>query len=217
LRIYHDWEFLENGATNSVKPISVGMVTEDGHELYCEFFQAPWSDIYKHEWLKANVVPALHPGINAAIVAGVGNGIVKSNIAICNKVYNFLRDAFNRDPNNLISLWGWYSSYDHVCLGQLFGSMIELPDIIPMWTNDIKQEVMRLGNPLIPNMRLPGETVHNALDDARAEKRMHEWLINYENVDSFDSEPIWEIMGFESKQEMRKFEERSDFPGWDAL
>jgi len=27
----------------------------------------------------------------------------------------------------------------------------------------------------------------------------------------------WEILGFSSEQEMKDFENRSDFPGWDAL
>jgi hypothetical protein len=238
MRIWHDWEFIEDGYEKTIQPISVGMVTEDGQELYLEFFQAPWTRIYNHEWLRANVIPALAPGHNAALVSGVGNGIMKSNVGIRSKVHDFLLDAVNRSSEERIELWGWYSAYDHVCLAQLFGRMIDLPEFVPMWTNDLKQEVMRMGNPRIPSMRKPGEIVHNALDDARAEKRMSEWLDNYQSpkanvkvtnssrvqigngntqVNSYLTTPSWKTMGFKSKEDMTKFEARTDFPGWDAL
>lgn len=177
MRLYHDWEFLEQ--ENSIYPISVGMVTEDGEELYYEFIQAPIGKIYRHEWLKANVLPALSPGHNAAMVSGEGNDIVKSTLTIRIKVYDFLEAASQRSEGKL-ELWGWYSAYDHVCLGQLFGAVINLPDFVPMWTNDLKQEAERLGNPRIPNLRNSDEVLHNALDDARVEKRMGDWLRSYE-------------------------------------
>jgi hypothetical protein len=178
LRVYHDWEFLEDGVTNTVKPISVGMVTEDGDELYYEFVDAPWNDILKHSWLPHNVLPALHKGWNTAIVTGEGNRVMASTLYIRTKVHDFLAKASIKGP---LSLWGWYSSYDHVCLGQLFGSMVDLPSIVPMWTNDIRQEAHRLGEVRIPDMRRGSEKPHNALDDARAEARMHQWLMAYEN------------------------------------
>ncbi len=181
MKVWHDWEFLE--IENSVFPISVGMVREDGAVLYYEFIDAPWGKILAHDWLKANVIPALSADHNKAIVTGTGNSTVKSTLSIRMKIYDFLHKADQLDPGNL-ELWGWYSAYDHVCLGQLFGAMVNLPDFVPMWTNDIRQEVHRLGNPRIPDMRRPDEVVHNALDDARAERRMHQWLIDFEYVSS---------------------------------
>lgn len=179
MRIYHDWEFLEEGHGKPIHPISVGMVREDGEELYLEFANAPWTAIYKHEWLKANVVPHLDKESHAAIIRGATTDVMKSRLGVLRKVSEFLEDAYKADKVNPIELWGWYSSYDHVCLGQLFGKMIHLPDHVPMWTNDLRQEARRLGV-RIPNMRLEGEVAHNALDDARAEMRMHEWLMAYE-------------------------------------
>lgn len=177
MKIWHDWEFLEEG--NSIYPISVGMVREDGAELYYEFLQAPWESIYKHSWLKDNVLPVLHKGWNTAIVTGEGNSVMASTLYIRGKVREFLHEASQISP---IELWGWYSSYDHVCLAKLFGRMVDMPNFIPMWTNDMKQEVMRLGNPSIPGMRRGSEKAHNALDDARAESRMHLWITGYKNA-----------------------------------
>jgi 3'-5' exoribonuclease-like protein len=174
LKVYHDWEFLEAG--NSVHPLSVGMVTEDGDELYYEFIDAPWDRVYKHQWLMANVMPEFSKGHNTALVIGRSNDIVKSTLAIRLRIYDFLAAAANKSP---LELWGWYSSYDHVCLGQLFGSMIKLPSFVPMYTNDIKQEADRL-NVKIPDLRSSNEPVHHALADARVESKMHKWLMNYE-------------------------------------
>jgi hypothetical protein len=166
MRVYHDWEFLETG--NSVYPISVGMVREDGQDLYWEFSDAPWELIHKHEWLMHNVVPILDLHYNG-----------KNTEGIRAEVKTFLKTAA-ADDNGKLELWGWYSGYDHVCLGQLFGAMVNFPSYVPMWTNDLRQEVHRLGNPDIPDLREPGEIVHHAYDDAVAEMRMHQWLIRYE-------------------------------------
>lgn len=61
-------------------------------------------------------------------------------------------------------LWAWYASYDHVALVQLFGRLSDMPAGIPMWTNDLRQECGRLGNPSLPEQP---EGEHNALADAR--------------------------------------------------
>lgn len=177
MKVFHDWEFLEEN--NSVYPISVGMVREDGAELYYEFIEAPWGKIVKHDWLMANVLPALSVGHRAAIVSGEGTEIVKSTLAIRIKVYDFLAEAAQ---TSALELWGWYSAYDHVCLAQLFGRMVDLPEFVPMWTNDIRQELHSRNTKVrIPDLREPGEIVHNALDDARAELRMYNWLADFKD------------------------------------
>lgn len=167
MRVYHDWEFLETG--NSVYPISVGMIREDGKSLYYEFLDAPWDKVEGHPWLLHNVVPLLNLEEHG-----------KTTQAIRAEVKTFLNAASAHNNEGKLELWGWYSAYDHVCLGQLFRAMVNLPRYVPMYTNDIRQEVHRLGNPRIPDLRKFNENVHHALDDAVAEMRMHRWLINYE-------------------------------------
>src|ERR1044072_3289581 len=148
MKVWHDWEFLETG--NSVYPISVGMVREDGKELYLEFADAPWDKIMAHGWLRDNVVPLLNCYSDGSLVILRGTETFKNRLGVFTKVYEFLREANEHGP---LELWGWYSAYDHVCLGQLFGAMVNLPSFVPMWTNDIRQEVHRLGNPRIPDFR----------------------------------------------------------------
>lgn len=177
MKIWHDWEFLEDGIT--VQPISVGMVREDGAELYYEFINAPLTDVLQRAWLKENVVPHLSAGWQSAMLIQESNAVVKSKLAIRNKVYDFLLEAWKADRENGIELWGWYSAYDHLCLAQLFGRMIDLPDWCPMWTNDVRQEFHRLGNPSYPRQT---EGLHNALADAKFLKTKHEWLMNLERT-----------------------------------
>ncbi|MFN3005118.1 3'-5' exoribonuclease domain-containing protein [Mycolicibacterium wolinskyi] len=65
-----------------------------------------------------------------------------------------------------LELWAYYAAYDHVALAQLWGRMIHLPNGIPMWTNDLQQEMVRLG---IDDDEIPRAEgyEHHALDDAR--------------------------------------------------
>ncbi len=64
MKIYFDAEFLEDGKT--IDLISIGMVREDGEELYCINKDCDWKRIYNDEWLYKNVVPHLDkPGTEA--------------------------------------------------------------------------------------------------------------------------------------------------------
>jgi hypothetical protein len=51
--------------------------------------------------------------------------------------------------------------------------MVNLPEGVPMYTHDLKQECDRLGNPSMPEQT---EGQHNALADARHVKVMAEFL-----------------------------------------
>ena len=163
MRYFYDCEFIDDGVT--VDLISIGIVAENGDDYYSINCDAPWRRIAKHQWLVDNVVNSL-PRIEGTTWSKLTNPLsidfdhpsVQSKSAIANQVKNFLlRDE---DPE----LWAWYAAYDHVCLAQLWGPMSNLPAGIPKWTNDLKQECVRQGNPALP-VQAVGE--HNALDDAR--------------------------------------------------
>lgn len=174
--VYYDCEFLEDGKT--IELISIGMAADDGREYYAVCSDAPWDEIRKSDWLVRNVLPSLpvtsRRSLDAYLATGansypkplidfvgpdLGNTQVKPRQVIANEVRDFI--LATPDPQ----LWAWYGAYDHVVLCQLWGRMISLPEGIPMWTNDLKQEAERLGNPELSP--LPGVTEHNALSDAR--------------------------------------------------
>jgi hypothetical protein len=167
MRYFYDTEFLENGKT--IELISIGIVAEDGRELYLVNRDAPWRKIRKHEWLMANVVPKLPQPHGDWInhmpkrwLIDFNSPYVRSRAAIAEAVERFLLgDQLDRTD---LELWADYGAYDHVVLCQLFGPMVALPPGIPMFTNDFQQALRRAGNPPLLRQVAGG---HNALEDAR--------------------------------------------------
>ncbi len=175
MKVFYDTEFLEDGSTQPIELISIGMVAEDGRELYLVNRDAPWRRIRKHEWLMENVVSQLPQPHGDWILhmpkawpCDFHNPAVRRRPAIADAVREFLQAT----PN--LELWAWYGAYDHVVLAQIFGRMIDLPPGVPMWTNDLRQEMHRLGDPAGGPMQECG--LHNALEDARHLKRRADWL-----------------------------------------
>lgn len=166
----YDWEFLEDGVR--IEPISIGMVADDGRTYYAVnglLAARGWKGwrfrrrVRKHKWLMENVVPNLpqpHGDWNLHMPKSW--------------LFNYLDPAVKP-----VHLWANYSAYDHVCLAQLWGRMIDLPEGVPMFTNDIQQERVRLG---IPWDALPKQESgeHNALADARHNQTVRHWLAEQE-------------------------------------
>lgn len=172
MRFHYDWEFKENGVT--IEPISLGMVADNGKELYMiyrpavrafderEYFgQFDTTDL----WLKDNV-------FNHLPWRDVEDFGYEAKEEMGRAVYNFICD--NTPYSEIPELWGYFASYDHVCLSQLFGRMIDLPAPMPMFTN----ELMTIGRtatgfrakPPRPNS-LPE---HHSLMDAKYQKLIFE-------------------------------------------
>lgn len=137
MKFWFDTEFIEDGRT--IDLISIGIVAEDGRELYVESNEFDTSDA--SDWVRANVFPHLN-----------WTGVPKSEIA--KQVLEFI------GPDKP-EFWAYYADYDWVVLCQLFGRMIDLPEGWPMYCRDLKQ--------LAGDMRLPeqGKGEHHALADAR--------------------------------------------------
>jgi len=172
MRIYYDCEFLEDGRT--IDLISIGLVAEDGREYYAVNRDMPVRRIRKHTWLMENVVPSLPHGhgdrrntIPRRWLFDYADPCVYTRRQIASGVRRFIQKTSDAQ------LWAWYGAYDHVVLCQLWGSMIDLPEGVPMWTNDLKQEAQRLGNPEVPKQEA-GE--HDALADARHNRAIAEFL-----------------------------------------
>lgn len=165
MKVFYDCEFIEDGRT--IDLISIGMVCDDGREYYAVNSQAPWARIKRHPWLMANVVPHLPKAYGdarnhqpKAWLCNLDDPAVKKRYMIANEVADFLLR-----PNEGVELWGYFPAYDHVVLAQLFGTMMQLPKGVPMWTNCVQQEAYRLG--LDACLPVQTGTAHNALDDAR--------------------------------------------------
>jgi hypothetical protein len=172
-RIYYDCEFVEDGAT--IDLVSIGMVAEDGRELYAVSSEFNTGNLLRNPWLVENVWPSLPlkqhpPGFKCRCRHGhldTDHPDVRPRAQIARAIAEFILGT----PD--VELWAWYGAYDHVVLCQLWGAMVNLPEGVPMYTHDLKQECDRLGNPSMPEQT---EGQHNALADARHVKVMAEFL-----------------------------------------
>jgi hypothetical protein len=171
MRIFYDTEFIDDGTT--IDLVSIGMVAEDGRELYAVSSEFDQANLHANPWLVDNVWPSLptfkHNGEGRMIRCHCNHGkghldlddpTVRTRGQIARMVAAFI--LATPDPQ----LWAYYSAYDHVAYAQLFGPMSQLPDGLPMQTDDIVTEAKRLG--LTPS-DLPEQPdgLHNALADAR--------------------------------------------------
>lgn len=188
--IDYDLEFLEDGHT--IELISIGMVCDDGREYYAVNSDADWDRVKKHDWLLRNVWPHLplrghksglvtvggkvETRLTEPGVVDTSNTQVKPRWVIANEARDFIQ-ATGAD----VELWADYGAYDHVCLVQLWGTMMRLPKGIPMFTNDIQQEARRLGFTWdqLPQQE-SGE--HNALADARHNQVKRRWIAEQEAI-----------------------------------
>ncbi len=108
MRFFYDCEF---GVTApAVTLLSVGVVAEDGRELYAVLND--WDPLEVHPWVRENVLPQLPPA-----------STWKPRAQVREELLAFLGDD--------AVLWAWYGAYDHVALCQLWGAMPELPRARP--------------------------------------------------------------------------------------
>lgn len=165
MRYWYDTEFYEDG--ERIHLISIGIVCQDGRTFYRENDDFDWSIVPAGHWIWENVYPHLDFG-----------RLPKKYIA------EQLRDFITMHGQEFSNeLWGYYSAYDHVILAQLFGRMVDMPEGVPWFTRDIKQEQERISDLYYKHgLLLPKHTSteHHALADAKWTKEAHEFLIRME-------------------------------------
>lgn len=184
MKVWYDTEFWERGPGHPIVPISIGLVAEDGREFYGINADAPIDAIAnEHPWLRENVLNQLpidwadppeggdedrhYPRWldDVELEEHEDGKHLWTHGGLQTQVTQFLRYT----PE--LELWGWYSSYDHLLLAQLVGgTMAQLPPWMPMWTNDLRQEVHLYGNPRLPTQ---AHGAHHALDDAKHLRYQH--------------------------------------------
>lgn len=155
MRIWFDTEFYEDGRT--IELISIGLVREDGAELYLESEHAE-SLAASTEWLSANVLPHIR------------------NDAVARRSRPEMRDEIRRFASERPEFWAYFADYDWVVLCQLFGRMIDLPKGWPMYCRDLKQLADERDTTL-PVFRDSSRPAHNALADALECRDRHLWLL----------------------------------------
>lgn len=173
MRYYYDTEFKEDGKT--IDLISIGIVAEDGREYYAVSSEFDTRRVAADNWLMANVMSSIdHKQFVVADYEGkplvrdiyVDDDSVRSRNKIAQDILDFT-------AGTEVEWWNWYGAYDHVALCQLFGKMIDLPNGMPMYSNDIKQLHKLAGFCKMPQQP---EGLHNALADAKFNVVRYDYL-----------------------------------------
>ncbi|SMG18875.1 protein of unknown function [Rhodococcus rhodochrous J3] len=147
VRYFYDCEFIEDGRT--IELVSIGVACEDGREFYA--VSTEFDPTRAGAWVRRNVLPKLPPPAHPAW---------KSRSRIRDDLLKFLVPR----PGIRPELWAWIGAYDHVVLVQLWGTMPELPDVLPRFTRELRQYWEDSGSPPLPPA--PDDN-HDALADAR--------------------------------------------------
>jgi len=189
VRYWFDCEFLDDG--ERIDLISIGLVAEDGRELYACNLDAQlhrchrkpdgsWGD----SWMRENVLSKL---------PGYADPAWMYKRQIRTAVLDFMLASRDRgewassdvDPKRPTidgkkpEIWAYYADYDWVAFCQLFGRMIDLPPQFPRYCLDLKQLSVSSGSPEHP-AKPPG--AHNALEDARWNRSLYEFLTVYRST-----------------------------------
>lgn len=160
-----DFEFFDEG--NVTIPISIGMVhVATGDSYYAVVGDIPAVDIYvKHEFLREAVWPLLPTGPDKVLLDW-DHPDVKAREDIAEELRDFVYDHSVRLMTGQVRLWAWYAAWDMVCLGRLFGGMLNIPSPLPQFPHDLKVAYDASG---LTRADLPVQdpaTEHHALHDS---------------------------------------------------
>lgn len=152
MRYFFDWEFHEH-KDGTIDPISLGMVSEDGRDLYLEM-QFDEEAARAEPFLRENVLPLLSWRAEDRLTVAQARAAVE----------DFCRPTMAIPRGGKPEFWGWFAATDWVLLYRLWGRMIDLPQWMPHCVMDVRQWWQHMGYPSCrPNKP---ETAHNALADA---------------------------------------------------
>jgi hypothetical protein len=166
VKYFVDTEFYEDGKT--IDLISLGVVAEDGRELYLCNREAQLHRV--NDWVRANVLPQLPPYGDPAWVSRME--MADQLMAFTgHNIPSQLAPAHDPTP---IQFLAYYADYDWVVLCQLFGTMMDLPERFPKWCYDLKQLSVDVGSPKHPP---DPKDEHNALADARWNRDLYHLLM----------------------------------------
>lgn len=157
MKFYLDTEFIERGHQHPIELISIGIVAENGDELYAVLLDG-WDASHASDWVRENVL------------RNIGDAPRVPRADVANRIRSFVAE---RSADSKPEFWGYYADYDWVIFCQLFGAVIDLPKGWPMFCRDVIQVCKEMGNPELPKQT---GCEHNALADARHIREMHLFL-----------------------------------------
>lgn len=208
MKYWLDFEFIEGfhkpifgKKRHFIDLISIGIVAEDGREYYAISNEFNPKDA--DDWVKKNVISKLpSPYVREEDRPSdrAGAMLWKSNDRIKQEIIDFFNPRciqelhaglwpnmdevamHNPDEYGRVQpeVYGYYADYDWVLFCSLFGRMIDLPKGFPMYCKDLKQMMDEKGlDESWKQTACPDPfNEHNALEDARWNKKLYNAIIN---------------------------------------
>ena len=202
MNYYIDFEFAEGWASallhkthHFIDLIQVGIVCSDGREYSA--LNSQYSYRRCNDWVREHVIKKLYwkyvsgDQRNRWDEHNFHQHYGKTEKEIADEILIFTSVSDLHSPS--INFYGYYCDYDWVLLCTLYGNMVDLPKAWPMYCRDLKQMLDERAEalPLNPGATLedriahirgvPGYPAtymeHDALEDARWNKKLHEFLI----------------------------------------
>jgi hypothetical protein len=167
MKYFLDTEFIEE--PNTIKLISIGIVSEDGREYYSVSAEWTMEDIKntveKDDFVLKNVFPYVKDDFC--------NGNTKTIKQIREDILNFV------GKDDKIEFWAYYADYDWVIFCWIFGKMIDLPNKFPYYCRDLQQliDMCSLNERKLYNI-ITNVDSHNAISDARWNQKVYTYIQN---------------------------------------
>lgn len=177
-RVFYDTEFIERGPQWPITRISLGAVDEDDNSFYVINSDLDLQRLANHDWHLVNTVPALPVKWNKEATCLVWD---KDHPDYCRVMDTTkARKAIVEFMGEKPEIWAYYGAYDHVILAQWFGTMLDLPPSMPMFTNEIMTyaTLLQVFEDDFPECCSGdcGGMAHYAPHDAGYLKKLHEFL-----------------------------------------
>lgn len=182
MKYFLDTEFIER--PGSIQLISIGIVAEDGREYYQIARGFDYQEVWCDDWLRQNVISQILSessngyGVTPDITYDSMVQVFESSALWTHEIAKEVLDLIGDDSDP--KFYGYYADYDWVVFCWLFGRMIDLPKNFPMYCRDLKQMLAEreLGKGWVKSMCPQTENEHNALADARWNKKLYEAIKN---------------------------------------
>jgi hypothetical protein len=183
MNVFYDTEFLEDGKT--IELISIGLVREDGKELYLINKDMDVNRIFKDDWVRQNVIKGIFDELEFRFLMENGG---RGRFDFTSDEFWYLIHQYGHTRKEIADrivefvgknpiFYGFCVSYDHVVLCQLWGKMIDIPKGWRYYSRDLKQTADEndFDTSLIRHTK-----EHNALDDAKWNLKLYRQLLEIE-------------------------------------
>lgn len=168
--VYLDTEFLTADPTTKGL-VALGLTDGEGRDYYAVNANMDAYRVYMHRWMRDNVWPYLPTFGGTHYRLDYSHPDVKPLDQIAEEVAAY----FDLDEGRENHLYAYYGAQDAFRLHSLWGHDWEvMPRTVPRWFFDLKALAVAAGRPEMPEQETGA---HQALDDARYNRTMHQHLL----------------------------------------